>query len=105
MIGHSKQLKSEMWQKEPFGRRLSPDEAKRLGYRNLAIRADDGTVQSMETGDGYRVTYGAPSYLSAALAAQGIEAGTAETGTGSVHESPVGAISADAPEPQSDTPS
>lgn len=49
----------------PFGRRLTQSEAYALGYRNVSLRRDDRTVQSMETRDGYRVTYGAPSYASA----------------------------------------
>lgn len=49
----------------PFGRRLSQSEAYAHGYRNVSLRRDDGTVQSMETRDGYLVTYGAPSYSSA----------------------------------------
>lgn len=48
-----------------FGRRLTQSEAYALGYRHVSLRRDDGTVQSMETRDGYRVTYGAPSYSSA----------------------------------------
>lgn len=48
-----------------FGRRLTQSEAYALGYRHVSLRRDDCTVQSMETRDGYRVTYGAPSYSSA----------------------------------------
>lgn len=48
-----------------FGRRLTQSEAYALGYRNVCLRRDDRTVQSMETRDGYRVAYGAPSYSSA----------------------------------------
>jgi hypothetical protein len=52
----------------PFGRRLTPDEATAAGYVDLAIREDDGTVQAMHTTNGYRITYGAPSYRSAVRA-------------------------------------
>lgn len=48
-----------------FGRRLTLEECEMLGYSKPAVRPDDGTVQSMETTNGYRVTYGAPSYSSA----------------------------------------
>lgn len=60
----------------PFGRWLTQSEAYALNYHNVSLRRDDGTVQSMETRDGYRVTYGAPSYTTAVALADSLSRST-----------------------------
>ncbi len=45
-------------------RRLTPEQAVALGFRNCAIR-EDGTVYSMENAAGYLIVVGSPSYLAA----------------------------------------